>query len=96
MTMFFVGTAIRDTRYVPVSDHQSVTFLILRDLMTSLDPAEIERTKLKSVKCSLCKVNLMIKPSEKECPVCGGSLSIPEKILLTPKFCTRLISSKVN
>ena len=96
MTMIFVGTAIRDTLYLPVSNHQSVTFLILRNLMTSLDPAEIERAKLNAIKCSLCKVSLMIRPSEKVCPVCGGSLSIPEKLLLTPKFCTRLISSKVN
>jgi uncharacterized protein YunC (DUF1805 family) len=43
--------------------------------MTSLDPVEIERAKLHSVKCSMCKVNLMIRPTEKVCPVCGGLLA---------------------
>jgi rRNA maturation endonuclease Nob1 len=47
--------------------------------MTSLDPDEIKRVKLQPVKCSKCKANLMIRPTEKVCPVCGGSLPKPEK-----------------
>jgi rRNA maturation endonuclease Nob1 len=43
--------------------------------MISLETVEIERAKLHPVKCSTCKVNLMIKPTEKVCPVCGGLLA---------------------
>jgi len=42
-TMSFAGTATGDTHYLPVSDHQSKTFLTLRNIMTSLDPDEIKR-----------------------------------------------------
>jgi rRNA maturation endonuclease Nob1 len=42
--------------------------------MTSLEAVEIERAKLHSVKCPKCKADLMIKPTEKVCPVCGSSL----------------------
>jgi rRNA maturation endonuclease Nob1 len=42
--------------------------------MTSLEAVEIERAKLHSIKCSMCKVNLMIRPTEKVCPVCGSQL----------------------
>lgn len=38
--------------------------------MTSLDPDEIKRVKLHAVKCSKCKFNLMIGPTEKVCPIC--------------------------
>jgi rRNA maturation endonuclease Nob1 len=79
MTRFFAGTATRDIHYLPVSDQQSKTFLNLRNLMTSLDPDEIKRVKLHPVKCPRCKANLMIKPTEKVCPVCGSSLPKPEK-----------------
>ncbi len=41
---------------------------------STLEPAEIKRVKLHTVKCPKCKANLMIKPTEKVCPVCGGSL----------------------
>ena len=78
-TMSFAGTATGDTHYLPVSDHQSKTFLTLRNIMTSLDPDEIKRVKLHAVKCPKCKANLMIKPTEKVCPVCGGSLPKPAK-----------------
>ena len=47
--------------------------------MTSLETVEIERAKLHSVKCSKCKVNLMIKPTEKVCPVCGTALPAQER-----------------
>jgi len=47
--------------------------------MTSLDPAEIERVKLHAVKCPKCKLTPMVKPTEKVCPVCGGSLPKLEK-----------------
>jgi rRNA maturation endonuclease Nob1 len=47
--------------------------------MTSLDPDEIKRVKLHPVKCPKCKADLMIKPTEKVCPVCGSSLPKPEK-----------------
>ncbi len=47
--------------------------------MTSLDPAEIERAKLQPVECSKCKANLMVRSTEKMCPVCGGSLPKPGK-----------------
>jgi rRNA maturation endonuclease Nob1 len=77
--MSFAGTATGDTHYLPVSDHQSKTFLTLRNIMTSLDPDEIKRVKLHPVKCPKCKANLMIRPSEKVCPVCGSSLLKPEK-----------------
>jgi len=77
--MSFAGTATGDTHYLPVSDRQSKTFLALRNIMTSLDPDEIKRVKLHPVKCPKCKANLMIRPSEKVCPVCGNSLLKPEK-----------------
>jgi uncharacterized Zn finger protein (UPF0148 family) len=77
MNTSFAGTATRDTHSLPVSDHQSKTFLTLRNLMTSLDPAEIKRVKLHPVKCPKCKADLMIKPTEKVCPVCGYSLKRP-------------------
>ena len=38
--------------------------------MTSLEAVEIERAKLHPVKCSQCKVNLMIRPTDKVCPIC--------------------------
>ena len=62
-----------------VSYHQSKTFLILKSLMTSLDPVEIERAKLHSVKCPICKINLIVRPTEKVCPVCGNELPKPGK-----------------
>ena len=40
----------------------------------TLDPEEIKRVKLQAVKCPKCKANLMIKPTEKVCPVCGSQL----------------------
>ena len=40
-------------------------------MTTSLDPDEIKRVKLHSVKCSKCKANLMVRPTEKVCPVVG-------------------------
>ena len=43
--------------------------------MTSLDPDEIKRVKLHTVKCPKCKADLMIKATEKVCPVCGGLLA---------------------
>jgi rRNA maturation endonuclease Nob1 len=47
--------------------------------MTSLDPDEIKRVKLHAVKCPKCKADLMIKATEKVCPVCGSELPKPEK-----------------
>jgi rRNA maturation endonuclease Nob1 len=79
MTMSFAGTATGDILYLPVSDHQREAFLNLRDLMTSLDPDEIKRVKLHPVKCPKCKLTVMVKPTEKMCPVCGGSLPKPRK-----------------
>ena len=43
-------------------------------MSTFLGPEENKRAKLHPVKCSMCKVNLMIRPTEEVCPVCGGSL----------------------
>jgi len=40
-------------------------------MATSLDPNEIKRVKLHPVKCPKCKANLMIRPTEKVCPVVG-------------------------
>jgi rRNA maturation endonuclease Nob1 len=54
-----------------VSKHESKTFLNLRNLMTSLDPAEIKRVKLHPVKCPKCKLTAMVKLDDKVCPVCG-------------------------
>ncbi|MCG6945568.1 MAG: hypothetical protein LJE87_09510 [Deltaproteobacteria bacterium] len=51
--------------------------------MTSLDPDEIKRVKLHGVKCSQCKADLMIRPTQKVCPVCGSKLPIPGKYRLT-------------
>ena len=48
-------------------------------MSNTLEPEEIKRVKLHRVKCSQCKANLMIKPTEKVCPVCGGSLPKPGK-----------------
>ena len=47
--------------------------------MTTLDPDEIKRVKLHAVKCPKCKADLMIKPEDKVCPVCGGSLPVHKK-----------------
>ena len=77
--MSFAGTATRDTHYLPVSHHKRATFLKLRNLMTSLDPDEIKRVKVHPVKCPKCKANLMIKPTEKVCPVCGDLLPARKK-----------------
>jgi len=77
MTMSFAGTATRDTHYLPVSDHQSKTFLTPRSLMTSLDPDEIKRVKVHPVKCPKCKLTVMVKPSEKKCPKCKYTLNRP-------------------
>jgi hypothetical protein len=79
MSIFSVGTATRDIHSLPVSDHKSKTFLNLRNLMTSLDPDEINRVKLHPVKCPKCKADLMIKSTEKVCPVCRIVLPKPEK-----------------
>ena len=46
---------------------------------STFEPDEIKRAKLHPVKCSKCKANLMIRPTEKVCPVCGGSLPKPGK-----------------
>ena len=53
--------------------------LSMQQMVNSIDPPEIKRVKVHPVKCSKCKANLMIKPTEKECPVCGNALSKPEK-----------------
>jgi rRNA maturation endonuclease Nob1 len=79
MTILSVGTAIQNILSLSVSKHESKTFLNLRNLMTSFDPDDIKRVKLHSVKCPKCKANLMVKPDDKVCPVCGGSLPKPEK-----------------
>ncbi len=47
--------------------------------MTSLDPDDIKRVKLHTVKCPKCKLTVMVKPDDKVCPVCGSSLPKPEK-----------------
>jgi uncharacterized Zn finger protein (UPF0148 family) len=77
--MSFAGTATRDTHYLRVSDHQSKTFLNLRNLMTSLEAVEIERAKLHAIKCPKCKADLMIKPTEKVCPIRGDALPVQKK-----------------
>ncbi len=59
------------------------------------DPDEIKRVKLHAVKCPKCKANLMIKPTEKVCPVCGGLLPKPGKRWQKTIFCARLNSSRV-
>jgi rRNA maturation endonuclease Nob1 len=46
--------------------------------MTSIDPDEIKRVKLHPAKCPKCKADLVIRPTEKVCPVCGSSLLKPE------------------
>jgi ssDNA-binding Zn-finger/Zn-ribbon topoisomerase 1 len=76
--MSFAGTAIRATHSLPVSDHQRVTFLNLRNLMTSLGPDEIKRVKVHVVKCPECKVTVKVKPSEKKCPKCKYTLNRPD------------------
>ena len=77
--MSFAGTATRDTYYLPVSNHKRATFLNLRNLMTNLDPDEIKRVKLHSVKCPKCKLTVMVKLDDKVCPVCGSTLPKPGK-----------------
>jgi rRNA maturation endonuclease Nob1 len=77
--MSFAGTATRDTHYLLVSDHQSKTFLNLRNIMTSLDPDDIKRVKVTPIKCPKCKLTILVQPSEKVCPVCGSSLPKPGK-----------------
>jgi Zn finger protein HypA/HybF involved in hydrogenase expression len=79
MTILSVGTATRDTHYLPVSDHQSKTFLTLRNIMTSLEAVEIERAKLHAIKCPKCKLTVRVKLDDKVCPACEGSLPKPEK-----------------
>jgi len=73
------GTAIGDTHYLPVSDHQSENFLTLRSPMTSQDPDKIKGVKVHPVKCPRCKLTVMVKASEKVCPVCGSSLLRPAR-----------------
>jgi rRNA maturation endonuclease Nob1 len=46
---------------------------------TSLDPDETKRVELHAVKCPKCKADLIVEPTEKVCPVCGGSLPKSEK-----------------
>jgi rRNA maturation endonuclease Nob1 len=75
MTMSFAGTAIRDTHFLPVSNHERATFLNLRNLMTSFDPDEIKRVRVTPIKCPKCKLTVMARPEDKVCPVCGGLLS---------------------
>ena len=38
-----------------------------------------KRVKLISVKCSKCKADLLVKPTERICPVCGNQLPEPVK-----------------
>ena len=45
----------------------------------NLHPDETKRVKLHSVKCPKYKANLMIRPTEKVCPVCGSALPRSEK-----------------
>jgi rubrerythrin len=80
MIMFFVGTATGDIHYLPVSDHQSENYLTLRNPVTSLDPEEIKRVKVHPVKCSRCKLTVMVKPAEKVCPLCGNSLDEAQEL----------------
>jgi rRNA maturation endonuclease Nob1 len=63
-------------------------------MSNSLEPDEIKRVKLHRVKCSQCKANLMIRPTEKVCPVCGGSFSKPMKRGQEATSCASLSSSK--
>jgi rRNA maturation endonuclease Nob1 len=42
-------------------------------------PDEIKRVKLHKVKCPKCKANLMVRPTEKVCPVCGNTLLKPKE-----------------
>lgn len=50
--------------------------------MTSLEAVEVGRAKLYSVKCTECKVNLMVGPTEKVCPVVEVSYQ-PERSSMT-------------
>jgi hypothetical protein len=75
MTMFFVGTVTGDTRYLPVSEHQTGNFLTLRNPVTSLDPEGIKRIKVHPVKCPRCMLTVMVRPDDEVCPVCGTSLA---------------------
>jgi len=45
----------------------------------SQDPPEIKRVKVHPVKCPKCKVTVMVKASDKVCPVCGSELPKPVK-----------------
>jgi rRNA maturation endonuclease Nob1 len=45
--------------------------------MTSLDPNEIKRVKVHPVKCSRCKLTVMVQLDDVVCPVCGGALLRP-------------------
>jgi len=63
--------------------------------MIRLDPDAIKRVKLYPVKCSKCKVNLMIRPTEKLCPVCGGSLPKPVRRWQNPTSCATLNSNRM-
>ena len=47
--------------------------------MTSLDPEEINRVKDQPVKCTNCKLTVMVRPEGKVCPVCESSLTRPAK-----------------
>ncbi len=46
---------------------------------STLEAVEIERAKLHPVKCSKCKLTVMVKLGDKVCPVCGSSLPKPMK-----------------
>ena len=47
--------------------------------MTSLETVKIERAKLHALKCPKCKADLLIRPTEKVCPVCGTALPAQER-----------------
>jgi rRNA maturation endonuclease Nob1 len=47
--------------------------------MTSLDPDEIKRVKVHPVKCSKCKLTVMVKLDDKVCPACGTALPVQKK-----------------
>jgi len=56
---------------------------------------EVKRIKLYAVQCPKCRTNLMIRPTEKVCPVCVSKLPKPAKHLSTNLSCARVKISRV-
>jgi hypothetical protein len=76
----FAGTATVTIRSLNISiDPKTSTGKRKNQMSNTLEPDEIKRAKVHPVKCHKCKANLMIRPTDRGCPVCGRKLAKPVK-----------------